>query len=168
MQAFHKVIKKNDWKKTLLIKGQITGDLGISAEVGVLLATYCEASNIERLIVEVEKLQMNSQILVIDDSSPDGTAEVVKSLQMRYGNILLLVRPSKRGLGTALTDGFKTFLSLKKPPKRIITMDADYSHNPRDIPTLLKGMQEGVGLVIGSRYCNGGKILGWPIGRKRS
>jgi dolichol-phosphate mannosyltransferase len=132
----------------------------------MLLATYNEAPNIERLVVEIENLPVNSQILVIDDSSPDGTAQIVRSLQQRYPNILLLVRPGKFGLGTAITDGFKAFLSLKNPPKRVIAMDADYSHNPQDIPFLLATMKPIDGLVIGSRYCEGGKIDGWPIGRR--
>jgi dolichol-phosphate mannosyltransferase len=145
---------------------QLTGALHGHAEVGILLATYCEATNIERLVVEIESMGINSQILVIDDSSPDGTAEIVRSLQHMYPNILLHVRPSKLGLGTAITDGFKIFLSEKTPPNKIIAMDADYSHNPKDIPALLSELQAGDGLVIGSRYCEGGKIIGWPVMRR--
>jgi dolichol-phosphate mannosyltransferase len=132
----------------------------------VLLATYCESPNIRRLIVEIENLPINSQILVIDDSSPDKTADLVRGLQKTYPNILLLVRPGKFGLGTAITDGFKAFLSLKNPPKKVIAMDADYSHNPQDIPMLLSTIRKGDGLVIGSRYCVGGRISGWPISRR--
>jgi dolichol-phosphate mannosyltransferase len=134
--------------------------------VGVILPTYCEAQNIERLIVEIESLPLNTSILVIDDSSPDGTADIVKKLQAKYPNILLLVRPRKRGLGTAITDGFKIFLSLKNVPDSVVTMDADYSHNPEDLPRLVSNMRNGSGLVIGSRYCRGGKTAGWPCGRK--
>ena len=144
----------------------IEDNIGYNKEAGILLATYCEASNIERLIVEIESLKKDLQILVIDDSSPDGTADIVRSLQARYANILLIVRPSKLGLGTALTLGFQTFLSLKKPPKKIIAMDADYSHNPQDIPLLLSSLRKGDGLVIGSRYCQGGRISGWPLTRR--
>jgi dolichol-phosphate mannosyltransferase len=144
----------------------LEGNLDTIAEVGVLLATYCEAPNIERLVVEIESLPIDSQILIIDDSSPDGTANIVRGLQNVYPNILLLVRSSKLGLGTAITDGFKAFLSLKNPPKQVIAMDADYSHDPKDIPALLASMHQGDGLVIGSRYCEGGSIFGWPLARR--
>lgn len=144
----------------------ITGNLDYDAQVGVLLATYCEALNIERLIAEIESMQLDSQILVMDDNSPDGTAEIVRALQKKYSNILLLVRPAKYGLGTAITDGFKVFLSARNPPKQIIVMDADFSHDPKDIPALLSGLNVGDGLVIGSRYCEGGRIIGWPLARR--
>ena len=142
------------------------GNLDFSPDVGVLLATYCEATNIERLIVEIEGLPINSLILVVDDSSPDGTADLVNRLQKKYPNILLTVRQGKFGLGTAITDGFKTFLSLKNPPKKVIVMDADFSHNPKDIPALLSHLNLGDGLVIGSRYCKGGRIVGWSLTRR--
>jgi dolichol-phosphate mannosyltransferase len=144
----------------------VGSSLSYNEDVGILLATYCEASNIERLIVEIENMGIDLRILVIDDSSPDGTADIVRGLQARYSNILLIVRPSKLGLGTALTLGFQTFLSLEKPPKKIIAMDADYSHNPQDIPLLLSSLRKGDGLVIGSRYCKGGRISGWPLTRR--
>jgi len=144
----------------------LEGNLDVSSEIGVILPTYCEAQNIESLINEVESLHLDVSILVIDDSSPDKTAEIVRGLQRKYNNILLLVRPEKHGLGSAIADGFKVFLSLKNSPKYIVTMDADYSHNPRDIPRLVSNMQYGYGLVIGSRYCQGGKIAGWPSVRK--
>lgn len=76
------------------------------SSVAILLPTYCEAENIESLIHTIEKLRINSKIIVIDDSSPDGTGEIVKKLQKIYGNITLLTRPFKSGLGTAITHGF--------------------------------------------------------------
>lgn len=145
---------------------QLTGDLRVNAEVGVILPTYREAGNMAKVIDEIEDLPLNTSILVIDDSSPDRTAEIVKDLQKKYGNILLCVRPKKSGLGTAITDGFKIFLSLKFSPRFIVTMDADYSHNPKAVPQLLSKMQSGCGIVIGSRYCRGGKIVGWSCTRK--
>ncbi len=145
---------------------QLTGPLRGISDVGVILPTYSEAENIENLVDEIETLPLETLILVIDDSSPDRTANIVKNLQKKYDNILLCVRPEKRGLGTAITDGFKIFLSLKFPPKFIMTMDADYSHNPKTIPLLLSKMQTGCGIVIGSRYCSGGEITGWPFTRK--
>jgi len=129
--------------------------------VAILLPTYCEAENIENLIKKLQQLKLNLTITVIDDSSPDGTANIVKKLQKKYGNILLHVRPSKLGLGTAITDGFRLLLSQKNKPKYIITMDADYSHNPDDIPKLLHTAEHGSDLIIGSRYCKGGKTIGW-------
>jgi dolichol-phosphate mannosyltransferase len=144
----------------------LTGDLGASSEVGVILPTYQEAENIAKLIDAIENLPLSTSILVIDDSSPDKTAEIVKTLQKKYGNILLCVRPQKCGLGTAITDGFKIFLSSNTSPRFIVTMDADYSHDPKAMPQLLSSTQSGCGIVIGSRYCRGGKIAGWPFTRK--
>ena len=145
---------------------QLTGNVAVSSEVGVILPTYREAENIAKLIAEIENLSINTSILVIDDSSPDTTAEIVKNLQKKYGNILLCVRPEKSGLGTAITDGFKIFLSLKNSPRFVVTMDADYSHNPEALLHLLSTMCCGCGIAIGSRYCKGGKTVGWPFTRK--
>jgi dolichol-phosphate mannosyltransferase len=138
----------------------------MSSQVGVILPTYCEAQNIEKLINEIESLPLKTSILVIDDSSPDGTADIVKKLQEKYPNLLLCVRPQKSGLGTAITDGFRTFLSLEHVPKFVVTMDADYSHNPQDLVRLVSNMQNGCDLIVGSRYCQGGRIEGWPYARK--
>ncbi|UCG45779.1 MAG: polyprenol monophosphomannose synthase [Candidatus Bathyarchaeota archaeon] len=129
-------------------------------EVAILLPTYCEAGNIENLIHEIGSLDIDPLIIVIDDSSPDGTAEIAEELKAEY-NIDLLVRPNKLGLGTAITDGFRYILSMEKPPSYIITMDADYSHNPQDIPRLMEHAKDGCDLVIGSRYRPGGRIVGW-------
>jgi dolichol-phosphate mannosyltransferase len=129
----------------------------------VILPTYCEVGNIGKLVDEIENLDLNLSILVIDDSSPDGTADVVRGLQKKYGNILAFVRPGKFGLGTAITDGFKIFLSLKNPPQYIVTMDADYSHDPKDVPRMVAAAKKGKGLAIGSRYCRGGRIENWSL-----
>jgi len=141
---------------------KLEGNLDTKSDLGIILPTYCEAANIEALICEIEDLHISTSILVIDDSSPDNTAEIVRNLQKKYKNLLLMSRPSKSGLGTAITDGFKAFLSLKSPPKYIITMDADYSHDPKDIPILLYSAKN-CDLVIGSRYCKGGNALNWGI-----
>jgi len=141
----------------------IEGNLDINSEIGVILPTYCEAQNIEKLIDEIENLNLFTSILVIDDSSPDGTSDIVRRCQRKYGNILLFGRPKKFGLGTAITDGFRIFLSLKNPPKYIITMDADYSHNPNEIPKLVTPLQNGYDLTVGSRYCQGGSARDWSI-----
>jgi dolichol-phosphate mannosyltransferase len=141
------------------------GDLATRSEIGVILPTYCEAANIERLITEIEGLNLQLSILLLDDSSPDGTADIARALQRKYHNILLFTRPRKTGLGTAITDGFKVFLSLENPPEYIVTMDADYSHNPQDVPRVVAAAKEGKGLAIGSRYRRGGKIENWSLFR---
>ncbi|MGA3191586.1 MAG: polyprenol monophosphomannose synthase [Candidatus Bathyarchaeia archaeon] len=148
-----------------MLSSHVEGNLEVSSEIGIILPTYCEAANIEKLILELENSSLNVSILVIDDSSPDGTADLIRKLQRKYSNILLLVRSKKLGLGTAITDGFRIFLSVKKPPNCIVTMDADYSHNPQEIPKLLAPMQEGCDLVVGSRYCQGGGTQEWSIAR---
>ena len=134
--------------------------------VAIMLPTYCEAGNIESLIREIKNLKPDSLIVVIDDSSHDGTASIVEELQKEYDNILVFTRPAKLGLGTAITDGFKVILSLKNPPDYIITMDADYSHNPQAIQKLLATGEKGYDLVIGSRYKEGSRIVGWHILRR--
>jgi len=138
----------------------------LAPEVGVISPTYCEAENIRGLIQTIEGLNLNSVLLVIDDSSPDETRSIVENLNEKYGNILLLKRPRKMGLGTAIRDGFELLLSQPNPPKYIITMDADYSHNPYDIPKLLEFAKSGYDLVVGSRYCEGGSAKGWTVFRR--
>jgi len=145
---------------------QVEGDLNAKSEIGLILPTYCEVSNIEKLIGDIESLYLDVRVLVIDDSSPDGTATAVRRLQKKYKNILLLMRPKKSGLGTAITDGFKTLISLKNPPNYIVTMDADYSHNPKEVPRAISTAKEGKGLAIGSRYCKGGGVAKWSIIRR--
>lgn len=146
---------------------QLIGNNIVGSEIGVILPTYREADNISKLIDDIENLGLYASILVIDDSSPDNTAQIVQEKQNQYHNIQLCVRPKKSGLGTAITDGFKMFLSSEQAPKYIVTMDADYSHNPQDLPQLLSTMnEEGDGIVIGSRYTKGGRIAGWSSTRK--
>lgn len=145
---------------TLFPKDYPAGQNQNKPQVAILLPTYCEAGNIESLIREIGSLDIEPLIIVVDDSSPDGTAAVAEELRKEY-NIELFVRPNKLGLGTAITDGFRFILSMKNPPHYIITMDADYSHNPKDIPRLMQYAKDGCDLVIGSRYCPGGRIVGW-------
>ena len=94
---------------------QLIGNLDVvGSEIGIILPTYREADNISKLIEDIEDLKLNASILVIDDSSPDETAKIVQEKQSKYNNILLCIRPKKSGLGTAITDGFKFFLSSKQ------------------------------------------------------
>ena len=148
------------------MSSKLEGDAKTNSEIGIILPTYCEAQNIERLISEVQGLTLNTTILVIDDNSPDHTADAVRKLQHTYPNLLLLERPQKGGLGSAITDGFRTFLALKQPPKYVVTMDADYSHNPQDLPRLVATMSGDCSLAIGSRYCRNGRTQGWPKQRR--
>ena len=134
--------------------------------IAVLLPTYCEAENIGNLIQEIQQLHLNIAIAVIDDSSPDGTSEIVKRLQKKHRNIHLLSRKGRLGLGTAITDGFRFLLNLKEPPDYIVTMDSDYSHNPKDIVRLLDSAKKGNDVVIGSRYVKGGEMINWPLKRR--
>ena len=131
----------------------------------VILPTYCEVENLESLIPEIQDLNLDLTIAVIDDSSPDGTAAVTRKLQEKYGNVHLISRPDKQGLGTAITTGFRYLLKLRKIPDYIITMDADYSHNPQEIPRLLGAARKGYDLVIGSRYIQRGRVNGWSLRR---
>jgi len=135
--------------------------------VAVMLPTYNEAENIENLINDIQSLNLDLTIAVIDDSSPDGTADIVRKLQKkRPSKIHLVSRSEKLGLGTAITDGFRYLLSLKKPPRYIVAMDADYSHNPEDIPRLVDAARSGYEISIGSRYYPGGKVIGSPWSRR--
>lgn len=144
----------------------LKGDVEVNSQVGIVLPTYCEAQNLHKIVAEIEALSIDASILVIDDSSPDGTAQEAEELQKKYSNILLLVRPHKMGLGSAITDGFRTFLALKHVPEFVVTMDADYSHDPKDIPLLVESVGENCDLAVGSRYCKGGRTQGWPYIRK--
>ena len=143
------------------VKAKVQGE----PKVAVLLPTYCEAENIESLVREIEELEPNVLIAVIDDSSPDGTADIIKKLQEEYDNLFLFSRPEKLGLGTAITAGFRILLQLGNPDY-IITMDADYSHSPQDMLRLIGVAKGNFDLVIGSRYYERGKIVGLHFGRR--
>ena len=131
----------------------------------VIIPTYNEIENISKIIQAVFALEGEYHILVIDDGSPDGTAGVVKSLQAVYPERLHLVeRSGKLGLGTAYVTGFKW--ALERDYDYVFEMDADFSHNPADLPRLLAACsQDGADLSIGSRYCDGINVVNWPLGR---
>ena len=150
----------------VLMNHQLTGNLKVQADVAVILATYNEADNIANLINDINALNLNCFILVVDDSSPDGTAEIVRNLQKENHNLLICERPEKSGMGSAITEGFKILLAMERTPTKIVTMDSDYSHDPKDLPQLINSLDEGTGIVIGSRYIKGGKIVCWPLSRK--
>lgn len=131
----------------------------------VIIPTYNEKENIEKIIRAVLGLEKHFNILVIDDGSPDGTANIVKNLmQKEFANRLFIIeRSGKQGLGTAYITGFKW--ALAHGYDYIFEMDADFSHDPDDLPRLLEACKEGEGVAIGSRYSDGISVVNWPIGR---
>ncbi len=130
----------------------------------VIIPTYNEKENVEKIIRAVLSLEEKFDILIIDDGSPDGTADIVKNLQLEFKDSLhILERTGKLGLGTAYITGFKW--AVENNYEYIIEMDADFSHNPNDLPKLYNACKEGADLSIGSRYCNGISVINWPIGR---
>ena len=128
----------------------------------VISPTYNERKNIKPLVDMVLGNYPDFDLLIIDDSSPDGTSEKVKDLQSKYENLYLEIRGKKSGLGTAYIYGFKWALDHKYD--RIVQMDADLSHNPKDLPMLVKNLDE-YDLVIGSRYIKGISVVNWPLRR---
>jgi dolichol-phosphate mannosyltransferase len=128
----------------------------------LIIPTYNEIENIGRIIPAVLAQAPILEILVMDDNSPDGTAQVVKGLMQSEPRVHLIERPGKMGLGSAYVTGFK--YALENGFDYILEMDADFSHNPDDLPRLLE-MAQKKDLVIGSRYCQGVNIVNWPFKR---
>jgi len=130
----------------------------------VIIPTFNEKENIEAIIDAVIGLHLNYHILVIDDGSPDGTAHVVKTLFSKYpGKLFLEERYGKLGLGTAYIHGFKW--AIRSGYRFVFEMDADFSHNPKDLENLYKACLQGADLAIGSRYVKGGAVENWPANR---
>lgn len=131
----------------------------------VIIPTYNEIENIGKIIAAVSDIEGDYHILVIDDGSPDGTADAVRSIQKRCPDrIFLIERSGKLGLGTAYVAGFKW--ALEHDYDYIFEMDADFSHNPADLPRLLAACVEGgADMSVGSRYCDGINVVNWPLGR---
>lgn len=129
----------------------------------VVIPTYNEKANIERMIRALFAASIPElSVLVVDDSSPDGTGEIVSSLQKELPTLHLEVRPKKSGLGQAYVHGFK--YAMKHGAQNIVQMDADFSHDPNDVPTLLTTLSN-TDLVIGSRYIHGISVVNWPLRR---
>lgn len=131
----------------------------------IIIPTYNEIENIERMIRKVFSYEKDFHLLIVDDNSPDGTADQVKALQKEFPErLFILERPGKNGLGTAYRAGFDW--CLKTDYEYIFEMDADFSHNPDDLIRLYDACsQKDVHLSIGSRYCKGGKVKNWPLMR---
>ncbi|HCC69776.1 MAG TPA: dolichyl-phosphate beta-D-mannosyltransferase [Bacteroidales bacterium] len=129
----------------------------------VIIPTYNEKENIEKIVDSISSLEVDFDILVIDDSSPDGTGDIVKKIQKNRQNLNLISRESKLGLGTAYITGFKW--AIERGYDMIYEMDADFSHNPDDLVRLYNTCINGADLVIGSRYISGVNVVNWPLGR---
>jgi dolichol-phosphate mannosyltransferase len=130
----------------------------------VIIPTYKERENIEAIVKAIFSLKIGFDILIIDDNSPDGTASIVKDLQRTFTNLYLIERPGKLGLGTAYIAGFRW--ALEKGYDYVYEMDADFSHDPRDLEKLYKAcIEDGADLAIGSRYISGVNVVNWPLSR---
>jgi len=128
----------------------------------VVIPTYNEIDNIERMIQAIFNVLPEISILVVDDNSPDGTAKKIKELQTVHSNIHLIERAGKMGLGTAYCEGFQ--YALNKGFDYIFEMDADFSHDPKELPNFLESIKE-YDLVLGSRYIKGVNVVNWPLQR---
>ena len=130
----------------------------------VVLPTYQEADNIAEVLGRLRSAVPEADVLVVDDSSPDGTAEVAKAVGHEIGSVDVLVRPSKAGLGSAYRAGFGE--GMARGYEVLVEMDSDLSHDPGALPSLLAAVEGGADLAIGSRYVPGGSIPRWSAGRR--
>lgn len=136
---------------------------GVVHRATVVLATYDERENVQRLLPELLRLDEQLDVIVVDDSSPDGTATAVREAMAAFpGRVQLVSRPAKLGYGSALVAGFRT--ALAGNPDAVVSMDADFSHDPHALPDLLAGLATH-DVVIGSRYLGGIRILNWSLSR---
>ena len=131
-------------------------------KVLVIIPTYNESKTIKKIVKKIFIIDKEYSILVVDDSSPDGTGKIVEELQLNYRNLFILNRLKKEGLGVAYCSGFKW--AIDEGYDKVIQIDADLSHNPNDIPKLLNESSE-YDLVIGSRYKSGINVVNWPLSR---
>lgn len=130
----------------------------------VVMPTYDEALNIREALTRVRAAVPEADVLVVDDSSPDDTASLARTIGTELGQIDVLVRPKKDGLGSAYRHGFQ--VGLDRGYDRLVQIDADLSHDPAALPSLLRALDEGAAAVIGSRYVPGGSIPHWPWHRR--
>ncbi len=133
-----------------------------SSKVLIIIPTYNEIENIEKIIRDIRNIDNDLHILVVDDNSPDKTGAKVKGMRSEFPNLHLVEREGKLGLGTAYVAGFR--FALKNGYDFIFEMDADFSHDPREIPNFLNAIAES-DLVIGSRYIKGVNVVNWPLSR---
>jgi dolichol-phosphate mannosyltransferase len=141
--------------------------VGLAAGRGVVvtLPTYNERENLEPIATAILAALPEAILLVVDDNSPDGTGALADTLATREARVHVLHRPGKQGLGAAYRDAFRW--ALDRPDTRaVVQMDADFSHDPRDLPRLLAPLMTGSDLVLGTRYMRGGGTVGWPMRRQ--
>jgi dolichol-phosphate mannosyltransferase len=141
--------------------------VGLAAGRGVwvVLPTYNERENVERIAAAVLDALREASLLIVDDSSPDGTGELADTIAARESRVSVLHRPGKEGLGVAYRDGFRWVLG-RSDVHAVVQMDADFSHDPADLPRLLAPLMGNADLVLGTRYMSGGATVGWPWYRK--
>ena len=130
----------------------------------IIIPTYNERENVERMVERVMALEGAFDLLIVDDGSPDGTADIVRSLQPSYaGRLHLVERRGKLGLGTAYIAGFR--YALEHDYERVFEMDCDFSHNPEDLLRLASRLESDADVAIGSRYVTGMNVVNWPLSR---
>jgi len=147
--------------------GGATPSVGLAAGRGVLvvLPTYNERENLERIVGAILEALPEGRLLVVDDSSPDGTGDLADGVAASEPRVEVLHRPAKAGLGAAYRDGFR--VALERPETRaVVQMDADFSHDPQDLPRLVAPLMLDADLVLGARYVAGGGTVGWPWRRQ--
>ncbi|MBI4307251.1 MAG: polyprenol monophosphomannose synthase [Chloroflexi bacterium] len=133
-------------------------------QLAIVIPTYNERENIGRLVQYVLGLPYSPYVIVVDDNSPDGTADIVSQIAQSTPRLLLVRRPSKGGRGSASIEGFRHAQRLGAD--LIVEMDADFSHDPADITRLVERASQGYDLIIGSRYAQGSRIVNWPLSRR--
>jgi dolichol-phosphate mannosyltransferase len=133
--------------------------------VWVVLPTYNERENVERMADAILATLPEASLLIVDDSSPDGTGDLANTIAARETRVSVLHRPSKEGLGVAYREGFRWVLA-RPEVRAVVQMDADFSHDPADLPRLLAPLMGNADLVLGTRYMPGGGTVGWPWYRK--
>ncbi len=141
--------------------------VGLAAGRGawVVLPTYNERDNIERIAAAILAALPEASLLIVDDSSPDGTGQLANTIAARESRVSVLHRPGKQGLGVAYREGFRWVLG-RPDVRAVVQMDADFSHDPAELPRLLAPLMGNADLVLGTRYMPGGATLGWPWYRK--
>lgn len=145
----------------------LTPSVGLAAGRGVwvVLPTYNERENLEPIASAILAALPEASLLVVDDSSPDGTGEIADGIAVREPRVSVLHRPGKQGLGVAYRDGFRWVLE-RPDTKAVVQMDADFSHDPADLPRMLAPLMRDADLVLGTRYIRGGATVGWPWYRR--
>ena len=142
-------------------------NVGLAAGQGVVVVvpTYNERGNLEPIATAILSALPQATLLIVDDSSPDGTGALADALAVREPRLNVLHRPAKQGLGVAYRDGFRWALD-RRETRAVVQMDADFSHDPGDLPRLLAPLMTSADLVLGTRYMRGGGTVGWPIHRR--